>query len=91
MVIALISVLTAKPVDSSLCMTGEVTLRGRILSVGGIKEKILAAVARGLDHVIIPSQNVKDLEDVPKELLRRIHVHPVQHVDEVLPLAFGTK
>jgi len=91
MVIALISALTAKPVDSTLCMTGELTLRGRILPVGGIKEKILAAVARGLDHVIIPSQNVKDLEDVPKELLRRIHVHPVQHVDEVLPLAFGTR
>ena len=91
MVIALISVLTAKPVDSTLCMTGEVTLRGRILPVGGIKEKILAAVARGLVHVVIPSQNMKDLEDVPKELLRRIHVHPVQHVDEVLPLAFGTK
>jgi len=91
MVIALISTLTAKPVDSTLCMTGEVTLRGRILPVGGIKEKILAAVARGLDHVVIPSQNMKDLEDVPKELLRRIHVHPAQHVDEVLPLAFGTK
>ena len=91
MVIALISALTAKPVDPTLCMTGEVTLRGRILPVGGIKEKILAAVARGLDHVIIPSQNMKDLEDVPKELLRRIHVHPVQHVDEVLPLAFGTR
>jgi ATP-dependent Lon protease len=91
MVIALISALTEKPVDSTLCMTGEVTLRGRILPVGGIKEKILAAVARGLEHVIIPSQNMKDLEDVPKELLRRIHVHPVQHVDDVLPLAFGTK
>jgi ATP-dependent Lon protease len=91
MAIALISALTAKPVDSTVCMTGEVTLRGRILPVGGIKEKILAAVARGLDHVVIPSQNMKDLEDVPKELLRRIHVHPVQHVDEALPLAFGTK
>jgi ATP-dependent Lon protease len=91
MVVALISALTARPVDSTLCMTGEVTLRGRILPVGGIKEKILAAVARGLDHVIIPSQNEKDLEEVPKELLRRIHVHPVQHMDEVLRLAFGTK
>jgi ATP-dependent Lon protease len=91
MVIALISALTAKPVDSTLCMTGEVTLRGRILPVGGIKEKILAAVARGLDHVIIPSQNMKDLEDVPKDLLRRIHVHPAQHVDDVLRLAFGAK
>ncbi len=88
MVVALVSALTGKPVNPNLCMTGEVTLRGRILPVGGIKEKILAAVARGLHHVIIPGRNTKDLEDVPKELLKRIHVHPVNHVDEVLPLAF---
>lgn len=57
-------------------MTGEITLQGRVLPVGGIKEKILAGVARGLKHVIIPSQNVKDLEEVPKELLKKIKVHP---------------
>ena len=69
-------------------MTGEITLRGRVLPVGGIKEKILAAVARKLKHVIIPKQNVKDLEDIPAELLEKITVHPVSHMDEVLPLAF---
>jgi len=91
MVVALISALTARPVDATLCMTGEVTLRGRILPVGGIKEKILAAVARGLEHVVIPGQNMKDLEEVPKDLLRRIQIHPAQHVDDVLRLAFGAQ
>ena len=70
-------------------MTGEITLQGRVLPVGGIKEKILAGVARGLKHVIIPHQNVKDLEEVPKDLLKRIAVHPVHHYDEVLELAFA--
>ncbi len=85
---ALISALTGKPIVPDLCMTGEITLRGRVLPVGGIKEKILAAVARKLKHVIIPKQNVKDLEDIPAELLEKITVHPVSHMDEVLPLAF---
>ena len=84
---ALVSALTGRVVDASLCMTGEITLQGRVLPVGGIKEKILAGVARDLKHVIIPKQNVKDLEEVPAELLKRIHVHPVSHIDEVLPLA----
>ena len=86
---ALISALTGRRARADLCMTGEITLRGRVLPVGGIKEKILAGVARGLKHVIIPHQNVKDLEDVPKELLRRIKVHPVKKYDEVLALAFA--
>ena len=59
-----------------------------VLPVGGIKEKILAGVARGLKHVIIPSQNVKDLEEVPKELLKKIKVHPAHTYDDVLALAF---
>lgn len=85
---ALISALSQRRVRADLCMTGEITLQGRVLPVGGIKEKILAGVARGLKHVIIPQQNVKDLEDVPRELLRRITVHPVQHYDELPPLVF---
>ena len=86
---ALISALTGRPARADLCMTGEITLRGRVLPVGGIKEKILAGVARGLGHVIIPHQNVKDLEDVPGDLLKRIRVHPVRRYDEVLALAFA--
>ncbi len=88
---ALISALSGRRVRADLCMTGEITLQGRVLPVGGIKEKILAGVARGLKHVAIPHQNVKDLEDVPKELLKRITVHPIHHYDELLPLVFETK
>ena len=88
---ALISALSGRRVRADLCMTGEITLQGRVLPVGGIKEKILAGVARGLKHVIIPWQNTKDLEDVPKELLKRIAVHPVHHYDELLPLVFEDK
>ena len=88
---ALISALSGNRVRADLCMTGEITLQGRVLPVGGIKEKILAGVARGLKHVAIPHQNVKDLEDVPKELLKRITVHPVHHYDELLPLVFEAK
>lgn len=91
MVITLISALAGKPVASDLCMTGEITLRGRVLPVGGIKEKILAAVARGLKRVAIPKQNEKDLEDVPPDLLKQITVIPVQHIDDLIPLAFGKK
>ncbi len=85
---ALVSALTGKPVRERLCMTGEVTLRGRVLPVGGIKEKILAAVARGLPDVIIPKQNIKDLEDIPQDLLKNITVHPVDILSDVLSLAF---
>ncbi len=85
---ALISALSGKPVDPSLCMTGEITLRGRVLPVGGIKEKILAGVARGFKDVTIPRQNTKDLEDIPKDLLEKIRVHPADTLHDVLALAF---
>ncbi len=88
---ALVSSLTNKAVRPKLCMTGEVTLRGRVLPVGGIKEKILAAVARGMTDVIIPKRNVKDLEDIPADLLAKIAVHPVETLDEVFALAFAAK
>lgn len=85
---ALISALTGRRVRADVCMTGEITLRGRVLPVGGIKEKILAGVARGLKHVLIPYQNSKDLEDVPQDLLKRIEVHPVHHYDDLPALVF---
>ncbi|MDE5831549.1 MAG: endopeptidase La [Desulfovibrio sp.] len=85
---ALISALSGKKVRADVCMTGEITLQGRVLPVGGIKEKLLAGVARGLKHAIIPYQNKKDLEEIPKELRKKIRVHPVRHYDEVLSLAF---
>ncbi len=86
---ALISALSGQKARADLCMTGEITLQGRVLPVGGIKEKILAGVARGLHHVIIPFQNIKDLEEIPKDLRGKIEVHPVRHYDEVRPLVFG--
>ncbi|MBE6441578.1 MAG: endopeptidase La [Desulfovibrio desulfuricans] len=85
---ALISALSGRRVRADVCMTGEITLQGRVLPVGGIKEKILAGVARGLKHVCIPHQNVKDLEEVPQDLLKRIEVHPVRHYDELPALVF---
>ncbi len=88
MVITLISALSGKAVASDLAMTGEITLRGRVMPVGGIKEKILAAVARGLKRVAIPKQNEKDLEDVPSELLKKIKVYPITHIEDLIPLAF---
>lgn len=85
---ALISALSDQPVRADFCMTGEITLQGRVLPVGGIKEKILAGVARELKHVIIPYQNIKDLDDIPNDLREKIEIHPVHHYDEVFPLVF---
>ena len=91
MVTALVSALTGIPARSDTCMTGEVTLRGRVLPVGGIKEKILGAVARGLAKAIIPSQNIKDLEDIPKELRKKIEIIAVDNLDDLLALTMTKK
>ena len=91
LVTALISALTGKTVRGDICMTGEITLRGRVLPVGGIKEKVLAGVARGIGHVILPAKNQKDLEEIPQELRRKIVVHTVDSIDDVLPLVFEKK
>jgi ATP-dependent Lon protease len=87
LVTALISALTNTSVCADLCMTGEVTLRGRVLPVGGIKEKILAAAAHGMSRVAMPLQNRRDLEDIPAELRKKLDVTFVEHVDEIWPLA----
>ena len=91
LVSALVSALTGRPVRGDTCMTGEITLRGRVLPVGGIKEKILGAVARGLKRAVIPTQNVKDLEEIPAELRRRIEIHTVSTIGELLPLVMEEK
>lgn len=88
MATALISALSDKSVSPKLCMTGEITLRGRVMPVGGIKEKILAAVSNGLNTALIPKRNLRDLEEVPKELLEQITVHPVETLGDVLAFAF---
>ncbi|TVM15368.1 endopeptidase La [Oceanidesulfovibrio indonesiensis] len=88
LVTALVSALSGKPIYSELAMTGEITLRGRVLPVGGIKEKILAAVAHGIKEVAIPKQNKKDLEDVPAELRRKLKIRYIEHIDEIWPAAW---
>ncbi len=84
---ALVSSLTRIPVLASLAMTGEITLRGKVLPIGGLKEKLLAAHRGGIKQVIIPSENEKDLAEIPKNILRKLVIHPVSEIDEVLELA----
>lgn len=84
---AMISAFTGRPSYHLVGMTGEITLRGRILPVGGIREKVLASHRAGLKKVIIPEKNAKDLEDIPKPVLKDIELIAVRHMDEVLPVA----
>ncbi|HSI72965.1 MAG TPA: endopeptidase La [Fimbriimonas sp.] len=88
--IALISAFAQRPVKGSVAFTGEITLRGRVLAVGGIREKLLAAVRAGLSAVVLPVENRPDLEDVPREALEQIEVHFVSEIREALTFAFGT-
>ena len=88
---ALASLLTRRLVRSGVAMTGEISLRGRVLRVGGIKEKILAAARSGIKEVILPDQNRNDWLDVPDEVREKLKVHFVQHISEVLPLALQSK
>jgi ATP-dependent Lon protease len=84
---ALASLLTERPVKHTVGMTGEVTLQGRVLPIGGLKQKVLAAHAAGLTEVVIPERNRADLDDVPEDVREAISFHPVLSVDEVLELA----
>lgn len=84
MATALVSALTDKPVRWDVAMTGEITLRGRVLPIGGLKEKLLGAQRAGIKIVLIPKDNEKDLKEVPKEITRGLKVIPVSHMDEVL-------
>jgi ATP-dependent Lon protease len=84
MTTAIVSVLTGIPVKKNVAMTGEVTLRGRVLPIGGLKEKLLAALRGGLTTVLIPQENVKDLEEIPDNVKRDLNIIPVATVDEVL-------
>ncbi|MBW1956791.1 MAG: endopeptidase La [Deltaproteobacteria bacterium] len=84
---SIVSTLTRRPVRKDVAMTGEITLRGRILPIGGLKEKILAAHRGGIKKVIIPKENEKDLRDIPKSISKQIEIVLVEHMDEVLPQA----
>jgi ATP-dependent Lon protease len=87
MATALASLLTGRPVRHTVGMTGEVTLQGRVLPIGGLKQKVLAAHAAGLTDVIIPERNRPDLDDVPSDVREAMRFHPVMSLGEVLELA----
>jgi ATP-dependent Lon protease len=84
---ALVSSLSRIPVRANVAMTGEITLRGKVLPIGGLKEKLLAAHRGGIDTVIIPDENEKDLVEIPEAILKKLDIHPVATIDEVLKLA----
>ena len=86
---ALVSVLTNIPARADVAMTGEITLRGQVLPIGGLKEKLLAAHRGGIRTVLIPEDNRKDLKDIPKVILDALAIHPVQWIDEVLEIALS--
>ena len=87
MATALASLLTGRPVKHTVGMTGEVTLQGRVLPIGGLKQKVLAAHAAGLTDVIIPERNRADIDDVPQHVRDELAFHPVMALSEVLDFA----
>jgi ATP-dependent Lon protease len=86
---AIASALTRVPIRSNVAMTGEITLRGRVLPIGGLKEKMIAALRGGIDTVLIPKENEKDLADIPQAIRRGLHIVSVEHMDEVLGAALS--
>ena len=91
LLVALASLLTKRRVRSEFSMTGEISLRGRVMRVGGIKEKVLAAARFGIKHIILPEQNKTDWQEVPEEVRKKLDVHFVRHISELLPLALRAK
>jgi ATP-dependent Lon protease len=89
MTTALISAFTGRPVYKDVAMTGEITLRGRVLPIGGLREKVLAAHRAGIKTVIVPERNMKDLVDVPKQVQKDLKILPVNHMDQVLEIALS--
>ena len=87
MVTSIVSSITNIPVRKDLAMTGEVTLTGQVLQIGGLKEKLLAAHRAGIKEVLIPKENEKDLVDMPKKILDDIKITPVEHADQVIKIA----
>ncbi len=87
MTTALVSVLTGIPVRADVAMTGEITLRGEVLAIGGLKEKLLAAQRAGIKLALIPEENVKDLAEIPDNVKNSLEIVPVKWIDKVLELA----
>ena len=87
MVTSIVSSLTNIPVRKDIAMTGEVTITGQVLQIGGLKEKLLAAHRAGIKEVLIPKENEKDLIDMPKKITDEIKITPIEYADEVLKIA----
>jgi ATP-dependent Lon protease len=87
MATALVSILTRIPVRADVAMTGEITLRGQVLPIGGLKEKLLAARRGGIKTVIIPKENVRDLKEIPDNIKAELDIRPVEWIDDVLNVA----
>src|ERR1700687_4066101 len=90
MATALVSALGRIPVRKDVAMTGEITLRGKVLPIGGLKEKMLAAIRAGITTIIIPEENKKDLEEVPKHIMKKVKVVTARVIDDVLKVALET-
>jgi len=86
---ALVSALARVPVRSNVAMTGEITLRGEVLPIGGLKEKLLAAHRGGIDTVVIPYENERDLTEIPRNIKQNLSICPVRWIDEVLDIALS--
>jgi ATP-dependent Lon protease len=91
LLVALASLLLRRKVRSDVALTGEISLRGRVLRIGGVKEKVLAAIRFGIKHVILPEQNRNEWSEVPTEVRQKVTAHFVRHISELLPLALRTK
>jgi ATP-dependent Lon protease len=85
----LVSALARVPIRKDVAMTGEITLRGKVLPIGGVKEKVLAAHRAGVKNIVLPRDNEKDLADIPKNVLDTLNVYMVQTMDEVLKIALA--
>ena len=83
----LMSVVSQIPVRADVAMTGEITLRGQVLPIGGLKEKLLAAHRGGIKHIVLPEENKKDLVEIPENVLKKLIIHPVKTIDEVFAIA----
>ena len=91
MVTAMVSIMTGIPVRKDVAMTGEITLRGRVLPIGGLKEKLLAALRGGITSVIIPEENAKDLAEIADSVKNQLSIIPVSRMEQVLEIALGQK
>jgi ATP-dependent Lon protease len=87
----LVSLMTKTPVNKNVAMTGEITLRGKVLPIGGLKEKLLAAKRGGIKTVLIPEDNVKDLKDIPENITDKLEIIPVSNIEQVLKHALVSK